>query len=227
MSALAKAPLVTLEAPNTLMDTDTLAIQVQELLMDDQRAPGMVLLHQHITKDVEDGGFSFINVPAAHMLALDLDDATITKMLSVDEGRRYSLIFKHYRHALEYLAKHYGLTQADPRDPAPADASPCPSVMVLPAQLSTRPRLTRRPLSTTAFSPNGVMHMAKKQPIRVFLDQELHSRFLIQAGTHGLTPSQLGERLIEFGITQLERGDKAPLRSPVGDASPAPHTTEA
>ncbi len=227
MSALATAPVVTLEAPNTLMDTDTLAIQVQELLMDDQRAPGMVLLHQHITKDVEDGGFSFINVPAAHMLALDLDDATITKMLSVDEGRRYSLIFKYYRHALEYLAKHYGLTLADPRDPAPADASPCPSVVVVPAHLSTPTRLTRRPLSTTAFSPTGVMHMSKKQPIRVFLTPDTHSRHLIQAGTNGLTSSALSERLIEYGLAELERGNTDPLEAISRAASPAPHTTEA
>jgi hypothetical protein len=227
MNALAKAPVVTLEAPNTLMDTDTLAIQVQELLMDDQRAPGMVLLHQHITKDVEDGGFSFINVPAAHMLALDLDDATITKMFSVDEGRRYSLIFKHYRHALEYLAKHYGLTLADPRDPAPTDASPCPSVIVVPAHLSTPIRLTRRPLSTTAFSPTGVMHMSKKQPIRVFLTPDTHSRHLIQAGTNGLTSSALSERLIEYGLAELERGNTDPLEALSREASPAPHTTEA
>ena len=227
MSALATAPVVTLEAPNALMDTDTLAIQVQELLMDDQRAPGMVLLHQHITKDVEDGGFSFINVPAAHMLALDLDDATITKMFSVDEGRRYSLIFKHYRHALEYLAKHYGLTLADPRDPAPADASPCPSVVVVPAHLSTPTRLTRRPLSTTAFSPTGVMHMSKKQPIRVFLTPDTHSRHLIQAGTNGLTSSALSERLIEYGLAELERGNTDPLEALSREASPAPHTTEA
>ena len=227
MSALAKAPVVTLEAPNTLMDTDTLAIQVQELLMDGQRAPGMVLLHQHITKDIDDGGFSFINVPAAHMLALDLDDSTITKMLSVDEGRRYSLMFKHYRHALEYLAKHYGLTLADPRDPAPADASPCPSVIVAPAHLSTPTRLTRRPLSTTAFSPTGVMHMSKKQPIRVFLTPDTHSRHLIQAGTNGLTSSALSERLIEYGLAELERGNTDPLEALSREASPAPHTTEA
>jgi hypothetical protein len=218
---------VTLEAPNALMDTDTFAIQVQELLMDDQRAPGMVLLHQHITKDVDGGGFSFINVPAAHMLALDLDDATITKMLSVDEGRRYSLIFKYYRHALEYLAKHYGLTLADPRDPAPADASPCPSVVVVPAHLSTPTRLTRRPLSTTAFSPTGVMHMSKKQPIRVFLTPDTHSRHLIQAGTNGLTSSALSERLIEYGLAELERGNTDPLEAISRAASPAPHTTEA
>ncbi|PCF96916.1 hypothetical protein [Vreelandella nigrificans] len=222
-----QAPVVTLEAPNTLMDTDTFAIHVQELLMDDQRAPGMVLLHHHISKDFEEGGFSFINVPAAHMLALDLDDATITRMANIDEGRRYSIVFKHYQHAQAYLAKHYGLPLADPRDPAPADASPRRSVIVVPAPLSTPPRLTRRPLSTTAFSPFGVMHMSKKQPIRVFLDQEIHSRYLIQAGTNGLTPSALGEHLIQYGLTQLERGEKAPLNVPAGDASPAPHGNEA
>lgn len=68
--------------------------------------------------------------------------------------------------------------------------------------------------------------MSKKQPIRVFLDQEIHSRYLIQAGTHGLTPSALGERLIQNGITQLEGGDKAPLEAPGGDVPPAPTTTE-
>lgn len=54
--------------------------------MDDQRAPGMVLLHQHVVKDVEGGGFCFINVPAAHMLALDLGDATMTDTFNIDEG---------------------------------------------------------------------------------------------------------------------------------------------
>lgn len=224
MTALAtQSPAVTLTAPNTLLDTDTFAINVQELLMDDQRAPGMVLLHDHLVKDVEGGGFSFINVPAAHMLALDLDDPTITFMTGIDGDSRYSIMFKHHQHALAYLAKHYGLVLADDRAPTPADASPCPSAIVVPAHLPTPPRLTRRPLSTTAFSPIGVMHMSKKQPIRVFLDQEIHSRYLIQAGTNGLTPSALGERLIESGLTQLERGNKAPLDAPAGDASPAPH----
>lgn len=68
--------------------------------------------------------------------------------------------------------------------------------------------------------------MSKKQPIRVFLNQEIHSRYLIQAGTNGLTPSALGEHLIQYGITQLERGDKAPLKAPDGDVSAAPTTTE-
>ncbi|WP_447043562.1 hypothetical protein [Vreelandella sp. H-I2] len=69
--------------------------------------------------------------------------------------------------------------------------------------------------------------MSKKQPIRVFLDQEIHSRYLIQAGTNGLTPSALGEHLIQYGLTQLESGQKAPLKAPAGDASPAPHGNEA
>lgn len=68
--------------------------------------------------------------------------------------------------------------------------------------------------------------MSKKQPIRVFLNQEIHSRYLIQAGTNGLTPSALGEHLIQYGITQLERGDKAPLKATDGDVSAAPTTTE-
>ncbi|MGO2244856.1 MULTISPECIES: hypothetical protein [Halomonas] len=50
---------------------------------------------------------------------------------------------------------------------------------------------------------------------------------MIQAGTHGLTPSALGERLIQHGITQLEGGDKTPLEAPGSDAPPAPTTTKA
>jgi hypothetical protein len=228
MTAIApQAPVVSLTAPNALLDTDTFAIKVQELLMDDQRAPGMVLLHQHVVKDFEDGGFSFINVPAAHMLALDLDDATITRMTDIDDCLRYSIVFKHYQHALDYLAKHYGLAQAIDRASTSTDASPCSSVIVVPAHLSTPPRLTRQPLPTTAFSPFGVIHMSKKQPIRVFLDPETHSRHLIQAGTNGLTSSALSERLIEYGLAQLERGDKAPLEALSRAASPAPNANEA
>jgi len=223
----AQAPVVALDAPNALLDTDTFTINVQELLMDDQRAPGMVLLHQHIAKDFEDGGFSFINVPATHMLALDLDDATITRMVAIDDCLRYSIVFKHYQHALDYLAKHYGLAQAIDRASTSTDASPCSSVIVVPAHLSTPPRLTRLPLSTTAFSPFGVIHMSKKQPIRVFLDPETHSRHLIQAGTNGLTSSALSERLIEYGLAQLESGDKAPLEALSRAASPAPSANEA
>lgn len=218
------APLATLAAPCTLLDTDGLTIATQKLLLDGESIPGGVVLHHHI---VTAGGFLFIDVPAAHMLALDLDDATITRMTDIDHGERYGISFKHYHHALAYLAKHYGLAQATDRAPSTADASPCSSVIVVPAHLSTPPRLTRRPLSTTAFSPFGVMHMSKKQPIRVFLDQEIHSRYLIQAGTNGLTPSALGEQLIQYGLTQLESGQKAPLNAPAGDASPAPHGTEA
>ncbi|MBR2515592.1 MAG: hypothetical protein IKE45_16570 [Halomonas sp.] len=218
MTAL--APIVTLAASCTLLESDGLTIATQKLLFDGESAPGGVVLHHHI---VAAGGFFFINVPAEHMLALNLDDSTITRVSVHHEDQSYSIVFKHLQHALNYLAKHYGLAQATHRAPATADASPSSSAIVVPAHLSTPPRLTRRPLSTTAFSPIGVMHMSKKQPIRVFLDQELHSRYLIQAGTNGLTPSQIGERLIEFGITQLERGDKAPLLPSAGDASPAPH----
>lgn len=218
------APIATLAASCTLLDTDGLTIATQKLLFDGIAAPGNVVLHHHV---VPQGGWYFINVPAEHMLALNLDDSTITRFSVHDDGQSYNIVFKHLQHALAYLAKHYGLTLADPRDPAPADASPCPSVMVLPAQLSTRPRLTRRPLSTTAFSPNGVMHMAKKQPIRVFLDPDTHSRHLIQAGTNGLTSSGLSERLIEYGLAQLENGNKAPLESLSRAASPAPHCNEA
>lgn len=218
MTAL--APIATLAASCTLLDTDGLTIATQKLLFDGESAPGGVVLHHHI---VSAGGFYFINVPAVHMLALDLDDSTITRVSVHDEDQSYSIVFKHLQHALDYLAKHYGLAQATDRAPATADASPSSSAIVVPAHLSTPPRLTRRPLSTTAFSPFGVMHMSKKQPIRVFLEQEIHSRYLIQAGTHGLTPSALGERLIQFGVAQLERGEKAPLEALSGDATPAPH----
>lgn len=218
------APLATLAAPCTLMDTNSLTIATQKLLFDGESVSDGVILHHHIATA---GGFFFINVPAAHMLALDLDDSTILRMSEHDHGERYSIVFKHYHQALAYLAKHYGLTQATDRAPAPADASPCSSVIGVPAHLSTPPRLTRRPLSTTAFSPFGVMHMSKKQPIRVFLDPETHSRHLIQAGTNGLTSSALSERLIEYGLAQLESGDKAPLEALSRAASPAPHGTEA
>ncbi|MDR5875514.1 hypothetical protein [Vreelandella gomseomensis] len=214
------APIATLATPCTLLDTDDLTIATQKLLLDGEAVPDSVVLHHH---NATSGGFYFLSVPAAHLLVLDLDDSTILRMADIDHGQRYSIAFKHLQHALAYLAKHYGLALADDRAPKPADASPCPSAIVVPAHLSTPPRLTRRPLSTTAFSPIGVIHMSKKQPIRVFLDQEIHSRYLIQAGTNGLTPSALGERLIQSGLTQLERGDKAPLDAPAGDASPAPH----
>jgi|GEM_PF-1354567 len=186
-------------------------------------------VHIHVTVS----GAVSICFPVSHLLTLDLSGIALNDVCGYENSfghcDRYSIDFPSYDAALAFLALNYGVTDApdDPtkpnRAPAPADASPCPSVIVVPAHLSTPPRLTRRPLSTTAFSPFGVMHMSKKQPIRVFLDQEIHSRYLIQAGTNGLTPSALGERLIESGLTQLERGDKAPLDAPAGDASPAPH----
>jgi len=71
------------------------------------------------------------------------------------------------------------------------------------------------------------MHMSKKQPIRVFLTPDTHSRHLIQAGTNGLTSSALSERLIEYGLAELERGNTDPLEAISRAASPAPHTTEA
>ena len=51
----------------------------------------------------------------------------------------------------------------------------------------------------------------KKQPVRVFLDGNDYSRYLVQAGTHQVTPSGLGELLIQHGLERLERGDYAAL----------------
>ncbi|XKE44511.1 hypothetical protein LG302_14195 [Halomonas organivorans] len=51
----------------------------------------------------------------------------------------------------------------------------------------------------------------KKQPIRVFLDAADYGRYLVQAGTHQVTPSALGELLIQDGLERLERGDFAAL----------------
>ena len=51
----------------------------------------------------------------------------------------------------------------------------------------------------------------KKQPVRVFLESRDHSRFLIQAGTHALTPSALGELIMQDGLERLERGDLTAL----------------
>ncbi|TFH86970.1 hypothetical protein EQG41_08950 [Billgrantia azerbaijanica] len=51
----------------------------------------------------------------------------------------------------------------------------------------------------------------KKQPIRVFLDSTDYSRYLVQAGTHQVTPSGLGELLISDGLARLERGDLSAL----------------
>lgn len=66
------------------------------------------------------------------------------------------------------------------------------------------------------------MTTAKKQPVRVFLEQTDHSRFLVQAGTHQLTPSALGERLMQHGLTLLERGDLSPLEGSPSPARPEP-----
>lgn len=62
----------------------------------------------------------------------------------------------------------------------------------------------------------------KKQPVRVFLEQEDHSRFLIQAGTHSLTPSALGELIMQDGLERLERGDYSALGLDTGTATPRP-----
>lgn len=57
----------------------------------------------------------------------------------------------------------------------------------------------------------------KKQSIRLFLAGIDYSRFLVQAGTHHITPTALGERLIRDGLSRLEHGDTTPLDAP------APH----
>lgn len=59
----------------------------------------------------------------------------------------------------------------------------------------------------------------KKIPIRVFIDQDTYSRYLIQAGTHSLTSSALGERLIDDGLRRLEAGDTGPLVTPDATAA--------
>lgn len=67
------------------------------------------------------------------------------------------------------------------------------------------------------------MTTTKKSPVRVFLYQPTHSRLLIQAGTHGLTPSTLSETLIMDGLSRLERGDLSALDpDPVDPATPRP-----
>lgn len=179
---------------------------------------------------LRNGSMAFVIVPG-HVYQANSDRLEQTPDFIAKDGK-CSFDFDSHDAALEFLQHLYGIdTPGDPstpdRAPAPADASPNSSVIVLPAHLSTPPRLTRRPLSTTAFSPFGVIHMSKKQPIRVFLDPETHSRHLIQAGTNGLTSSALSERLIEYGLAQLERGEKAPLEALARAASPAPHGSEA
>ncbi|GAB2782179.1 hypothetical protein GCM10027040_05300 [Halomonas shantousis] len=62
---------------------------------------------------------------------------------------------------------------------------------------------------------------SKKQPVRVFLEQDDHSRFLVQAGTHRLTPSALGECLFQDGLARLERGDLSALPE-AAHATPRP-----
>lgn len=179
---------------------------------------------------LRNGSMAFVIVPR-HVYQANSDRLEQSPDFIAKNGK-CSFDFDSHDAALEFLQHLYGIDTPDgpstpDRAPAPADVSPNSSVIVLPAHLSTPPRLTRRPLSTTAFSPFGVIHMSKKQPIRVFLDPETHSRHLIQAGTNGLTSSALSERLIEYGLAQLERGDKAPLEALARAASPAPHGTEA
>lgn len=159
------------------------------------------------------GAMASIFVPH-HVYQANADHLEQTPDFIAKDGH-CSFDFASHEAALNFLRHLYGIDA-----PALADAVSCP------AHLSTPPRLTRRPLSTAAFSPFGVMHMSKKQPVRVFLDQEIHSRYLIQAGTHGLTPSALGEKLLHHGLAQLERGDTSALTA--ADAvSPAPNGKEA
>jgi hypothetical protein len=238
MSALANAPIYTLSAFTTytldVVGTFYAAsLQCDGRLYTGCNQNGSVGLH------VRADGTVKLFFPTDHLLTLDLSGVTYNDLVAMidSDGKRYCIRFPSYRAALDFLARNYGITDApdDPSNterasasaPSPADASPCPSAIVVPAHLFTPTRLTRRPLSTTAFSPNGVMHMAKKQPIRVFLDPDTHSRHLIQAGTNGLTSSALSERLIEYGLAELERGNTDPLEAISRAASPAPHTTEA
>ena len=238
MSALANAPIYTLSAFTTYTLDVVGTFYAASLQCDGHfytgcNQDGSVGLH------VRADGTVKLFFPTDHLLTLDLSGVTYNDLMAMidSDGKRYCIRFPSYRAALDFLARNYGITDApdDPSNterasasaPSPADASPCPSAIVVPAHLFTPTRLTRRPLSTTAFSPNGVMHMAKKQPIRVFLDPDTHSRHLIQAGTNGLTSSGLSERLIEYGLAQLENGNKAPLESLSRAASPAPHCNEA
>ncbi len=61
----------------------------------------------------------------------------------------------------------------------------------------------------------------KKQPVRVFLDADTYSRYLVQAGTHQVTPSGLGEKLVQDGLQRLERGDLSALGLDDAGAVPA------
>ena len=176
------------------------------------------------------GSMAFVCVPN-HVYQANASHLEQAPDFIASDGR-CTFDFDSHEAALDFLRHLYGIDAPDDpsttdRAPESTDASPGSSVIVVPAHLSTPPRLTRRPLSTTTFSPIGVIHMSKKQPIRVFLDPETHSRHLIQAGTNGLASSALSERLIEYGLAQLESGDKAPLEALARAASPAPHSTEA
>lgn len=50
-----------------------------------------------------------------------------------------------------------------------------------------------------------------KRPVRVFLDSQEYSALLIQAGTHHVTPSALGQLLVQDGLARIERGDLTAL----------------
>ncbi|MBT2771152.1 hypothetical protein J7J47_02760 [Halomonas sp. ISL-60] len=235
MTAIAPhAPVYTLEAFKT-HTLDVVGTFYAASLLCDGRFYRGINQYGSVALHVSANGVVKLFVPTDHLLTLDLSDIAHNDLMPLidSEGRRYRIRFPSYRAALEFLALNYGVTDApdDPSTPDRAststDASSRSSVIVVPAYLSTPPRLTRLPLSTTAFSPFGVIHMSKKQPIRVFLDPETHSRHLIQAGTNGLTSSALSERLIEYGLAQLERGDKAPLDALSRAASPAPNASEA
>lgn len=65
----------------------------------------------------------------------------------------------------------------------------------------------------------------KKQSIRVFLDAADYGRYLVQAGTHHVTPSALGELLIQDGLERLESGDLHALG--LGTQRPASHDSGA
>lgn len=66
-----------------------------------------------------------------------------------------------------------------------------------------------------------------KRPVRVFLDSTEYSGLLIQAGTHQVTPSALGQLLIQDGLQRLEGGDYTALGlepdgAPNADATTTP-----
>ncbi|WP_447043563.1 hypothetical protein [Vreelandella sp. H-I2] len=166
MGAVAtKAPTATLAAPLTLLEMEGLTICTQRLLLDGEATLDNVLLHQHI---VPAGGFCFIAVPAAHMLALDLEDATITRFSKIDGGKTYAIVFKHYQHALDYLAKHYGLVQATDRAPAPArrtkEKKITISMMVEPSVYEEMKRLAE----LKGRSVGGQIRHAIKQNLRSY-----------------------------------------------------------